>query len=999
MRSGGVRVLLYRHAFAPVGLLLAIAAQVWLRPGDVWPGMLLFAGAILVARMTFPPEVGEGRTPAPSATGAEVALLSLVVVLALGVRVYRVSTIPAGLWLDETDLTRDALLILDGARPGPWRPGTFGIPYAYAYLIAGSYWLLGPGVLAVRVPALLVSALTTIPLYLLARCLVRRPVALGVTTLWATERWAINIGRWGHVDTLVPFFGALVLWLLWEASTSGRRRYWLACGVCLGLSQYTYPSARAFVPVVLSFLAYRAATSRGAGSDRGHAGGLVVMLAAAGLVLVPLGITFVQDPEPFLARSRAVSIFNPLYTPDPFVALRDNLVKYAAVFNLRGDPNARHNIPGAPMLHVIEAGLFVVGLGYAALRPWQGVHVLLLAWFVAFWAGGVLTTEAPNTFRIFGILPAILLLTGIVIEGVWQALERLPARWIGRLMLPASVALVLGAAWVNVRTYFAVQAEHPAAWGAFNVRPTRVGEFLQNLGPGWTTYMDREFQGLSPIEVLNPHLTTYRLQRGQHVPPPPEAGDQVLYVVGTHEERLLPLLEHYYSDGEAQRFYTPSGELLFGAFALRMRPENRCQLRLRAWASKGDFSSGVPAPRTAVGVPGRTPAGGWVVFTGGIVLPSPGAYGWRIEGDGEATVSSGDVILARSGSDASTWMPAGLVPIRIEAPSSEGQPTLWWRPPGADWSAVPPCALHPLDVPVRGLLAAYFSGDRYTGVPEDVRYDPLVLEAYAGTQAAHAVRWLGDLSVSDPGVHEFFLNSDDGSRLLVDGVVVADNWRVGGGSAGGHITLDTGPHRLQIDYFDVGGGYGFEARWQPPSGRAGLLADAALSWRPDDVRRTLTEPAMPQPPALRVVNPDGSAGGELGASTFLPGDAQRPDAWRGQNYEGRLLKLGSRVCTDGVGFYGPGELVFRLDGRFAEFRGIAGIDNDTYGDMVSRAEIVADGRTTWRSPMLRVFEVIPPFRVDVRGVQELRLRGLEHDVGSGVGDSMDWCETVLVAEQ
>lgn len=48
----------------------------------------------------------------------------------------------------------------------------------------------------------------------------------------------------------------------------------------------------------------------------------------------------------------------------------------------------------------------------------------------------------------------------------------------------------------------------------------------------------------------------------------------------------------------------------------------------------------------------------------------------------------------------------------------------------------------------------------------------------------------------------FMLVSNDGSRLLVDGKRVVNNWKKNGGTKGGRVWIDAGVHHLRVEYFE-----------------------------------------------------------------------------------------------------------------------------------------------------------------------------------------------------
>ena len=80
-----------------------------------------------------------------------------------------------------------------------------------------------------------------------------------------------------------------------------------------------------------------------------------------------------------------------------------------------------------------------------------------------------------------------------------------------------------------------------------------------------------------------------------------------------------------------------------------------------------------------------------------------------------------------------------------------------------------------------------------------------------------AIRWTGKIKIPKDGAYTFYLESDDGSRLLIDGKTVVDN----GGlhdmqEQEGKAELKTGEHDVVIDYFENenDGGAGCVLSWK-----------------------------------------------------------------------------------------------------------------------------------------------------------------------------------------
>ena len=76
-------------------------------------------------------------------------------------------------------------------------------------------------------------------------------------------------------------------------------------------------------------------------------------------------------------------------------------------------------------------------------------------------------------------------------------------------------------------------------------------------------------------------------------------------------------------------------------------------------------------------------------------------------------------------------------------------------------------------------------------------------------------RWTGAIRIEKDGKYKFYTESDDGSRLFIDGKQVVDN----GGLHGmeeqqGEVELTAGDHELKIEFFENAGDAGCILSWQ-----------------------------------------------------------------------------------------------------------------------------------------------------------------------------------------
>lgn len=92
------------------------------------------------------------------------------------------------------------------------------------------------------------------------------------------------------------------------------------------------------------------------------------------------------------------------------------------------------------------------------------------------------------------------------------------------------------------------------------------------------------------------------------------------------------------------------------------------------------------------------------------------------------------------------------------------------------------------------------------------------------------VRWTGTLKVPQDGKYTFYTESDDGSRLLIDGkVVVNNNGPHGMREMSGDSELKAGDHKITIEYFELGSDAGMKASWSGPNLDKAIIGENYLS--------------------------------------------------------------------------------------------------------------------------------------------------------------------------
>ena len=92
-----------------------------------------------------------------------------------------------------------------------------------------------------------------------------------------------------------------------------------------------------------------------------------------------------------------------------------------------------------------------------------------------------------------------------------------------------------------------------------------------------------------------------------------------------------------------------------------------------------------------------------------------------------------------------------------------------------------------------------------------------------------ALAFEGLLQVPADGIYEFFLASDDGSRLYIgDTLVVDDDGIHGLVEKSGHVGLRAGLHPLRVEWFNAAAGMGLTVLWAGPGFEKQAVPSAAL---------------------------------------------------------------------------------------------------------------------------------------------------------------------------
>ena len=318
----------------------------------------------------------------------------------------------------------DTLLDADAS---PWNPRWFPYGSLPLYLLKGVQLLAAPlwdlDAAGLRIPGRALSAaagaLTVLALYLLARDLCDRRVALLAAALTALAALHVQAGHFYTVEGLQTLFTVLLLWCLVRLVLRGERLYSLLAGALVALALATkVSSAPLALPFLLAHLHYPLAPGQSAWPSRTRR--LALGMAVSGVTLLLVQPYALLDWDRFWAHASAE---------------RDMVLRIADY------PFTRQFIDTLPYAyHVRQMALFGLGLPVGAL-VWAG---LLFAVHRA------ATRREPAYLLVVAWAAAHLLIVGA-----------LPVKFL-RYLLPVTPLLLLFAAQVMVAALDWSRARRPA---------------------------------------------------------------------------------------------------------------------------------------------------------------------------------------------------------------------------------------------------------------------------------------------------------------------------------------------------------------------------------------------------------------------------------------------------------------------------------------------------------------------------------------------------------
>ncbi len=938
LHIGGVGLLNILWRFLPG--LLALAAAYWsLRlfqvnvqepSGRAW--WLHLASLFLLLLFAFLLDWRAPREPAALTIAEEeergttgqwhwwsVSILVVIVGLAIFMRLWQFDEVPFGTWYDEAEAGLLALRILENENYRPIFEGSINMPAHYLYLITFFFHYVEVSTQSIRLVSVVMGVAMVGAAYLVGRELFGgRLWGLALAFLVAVSRWAVNFSRIGMYNISTPLFELLTIGLLLRAFRRGRYLDYALAGLSLGLGLCFYVAFQLFVGVILLFYLFTSLVQRG--FLRRTWPGLLLVLVTAALVVMPIVVFADAKADIYFARTNLTSIFadkTPLGELPPLLQqtcpqlpgewanrcerlpmVWENARKHLLMFNYRGDPNGRHNLPGEPMLDNLMAALLVVGVGLCLIRFWRPRTMLLLMWLGVMLLGGILSLgfEAPQSLRSIGTLPAVYLLALAPLYALQRAWIRSGGQAHSPFFVLPLCGLLLWSGYNNFHTYFYRQATDFASWNAFSTPESITAKLLTNLDEQTEAYVIAYFHGHPAINFLARGTRPYqRLETTDHLPLAWPSDKNIALILNSDSRSIFDEAKHYYPNAHFEEIGSASGgpPVVYYAYlsqsdllsvqGLQARYYNNERwsdapiLERKELMVTADWTSQPPVPRPFS-----------VEWDGVLNVTDYGPHQFFVQAPAYAELYIGEQqVLTGTGDLSGALLVAeGKHTLRLRAVGGAGPVSFSWRPPDRGPELVPSSALYVPPVTSNGLLGKFYANGNWEGEPVLERITPLLnLYFHIPTlPRPYTVEWSGKIAIPQSGSYRFGLESIDESSLQINGQEVVST-QVPNEYHEGAIELTNGLHDIRIRYADRTDHTHINFYWTPPfAGQQSVPSEILFPPQASyervslpNVAQLVFNPNAPAPPAVTGAPLSGIARGVAAGLNQPKGIAIGPD--------------------------------------------------------------------------------------------------------------------------
>jgi 4-amino-4-deoxy-L-arabinose transferase-like glycosyltransferase len=503
-------------------------------------------------------------------------LLSLIVLLAIFFRFYKLNSLPPGLFPDEAANGLDVFRILQNHdyrivynTNGPREALFF---YMQAIFVA----LIGNTTLALRIAPALMGVVSVIVIYFATKAWFNRRTALVTAFFFAVNPWIVTIQRDGFRASLVPLYLGLLMWFAAKAYKTSKTTYYVLAAISLGLGFYTYTSFYMIILAIALAFIYMLVYRRDWLKNNWKK--LAISLAVVGVVVAPLVFTNIKNGKSSTSRAADVSFLNKeLNNGKPIQTLLSGTAKTLLQYNYAGDENNRHNFEGKPLLNMFVGLMFILGVVVCFFNLKKPRYAMVLIIFGSMLLGSILTASAlPHALRSIGTAVPVFMLAGVGVNYLlYTWYKTFPVNNLARTTGLTIVCILMALTLIqSYRQYFIAWAEDSKTYQAYNEGTSAIAKYIlaNNSNDIKNVVVINEYESM-PIKYLTHDKAEYSILDNNQLRNIPIEGNikENIFVPNENDYNMqLEILRAKFPNGKVINIKSDfSGELLFSVFEVR----------------------------------------------------------------------------------------------------------------------------------------------------------------------------------------------------------------------------------------------------------------------------------------------------------------------------------------------------------------------------------------------------------------------------------------------
>ncbi len=386
-------------------------------------------------------------------------VVAAIVLVAFGLRIWNLSSIPYTLGGDEGEQGVEILRILSGDLTNPFETGWYGVPTFSFFFNAPTVALFGNTMFGLRLIWVFVGTASVYATFLLVKELKGTRLALITSALVATYHYHIHYSRLGSNQISDTLIVALTLLFLMRGYRRGRWLDWALAGVMVGIGQYFYAGGRLALVLAVFLVAYLWIRDRFK-MDVINRFGLVVFIIALLVSAWPMFSFGIQYPDKYNARTNQIGILQNQWLENEAILLDqsraqvlvDQFWRSALAFNAYPDRTAWYGLDG-PLLDRLSGALFILGgiaVSFWSLKD-RRLAPMVAWWWAAILTGGMLTDTTPSSQRLITTAIPTMFFVAFAINQLREGLVQKISKGLGLNVTVFSIVLI---SLISLNLYF-----------------------------------------------------------------------------------------------------------------------------------------------------------------------------------------------------------------------------------------------------------------------------------------------------------------------------------------------------------------------------------------------------------------------------------------------------------------------------------------------------------------------------------------------------------------